>query len=547
MIVNFLVNPKLCHLILNNYEIMKSVSDFIKENPSFKDKLKSSMSYAWITLYNDEMVRDIKVTGSDRFIIDINTASLLPQWEVNSYSLKHNPYISLLVSDKVINSRKNILGLQATSKMGIANFNQFMRQMNIFITGKPYINIFDSIDLVSKNIVICGSIIPACSILNHPNLEKFNNEVLPHNDDEERIDAILRRFYAEYYSKSDIDMMISDCNHFEFCKRSNEVFNQLLLNFCRFFRDAEPELFKMNRIKQIGLFLTEDFLIEKGFDSEKIDLFKSFVNSNDNDNIYNMMKDIISEEYDRIVLEEYNELSDEDRNYCDNFMTSFKMAFNDLKKNDISIVFNTKIVKNIFSNSDEKFKIYVNTKLSICSPFINHDIEIFRNKNEEALSLITKFHLNCVRGYFDGISVKLLPSCITALKTLTNMSFKYFAGKRSPYQIINKYRMRGFGTILNKREIKEFNEFIQKSKWSKLYQSCGNKKCNSCCNTLGFITPDNILFNPRKIMHEDFVHDKTVIFKEDIKYKMLRVPIKDNKYVVSKFIISPDGNVVRLK
>ena len=43
--------------------------------------------------------------------------------------------------------------------MKICNINQFQRQMNIFITGKPYINIFENIDLVSRNIAICGSII----------------------------------------------------------------------------------------------------------------------------------------------------------------------------------------------------------------------------------------------------------------------------------------------------------------------------------------------------------------------------------------------------
>ena len=154
-------------------------------------------------------------------------------------------------------------------------------------------------------------------------------------------------------------------------------------------------------------------------------------------------------------------LSEEDKKYCDNFMEDFKLKFDELKSNDVIVEFNTKIVDKIFTTTDEKFKLYINTKYNITSPFLNHDIEIFRNKNSDPFSLISKFHLNCVRGYYDGISVKLLPSCVSALKTLVNMDFKYFAGKRNPYQIINKYRMRGFGTILNKKELKQYkNIFI---------------------------------------------------------------------------------------
>ena len=172
---------------------------------------------------------------------------------------------------------------------------------------------------------------------------------------------------------------------------------------------------------------------------------------NDNENIFNMIKEHIKDDYNTIIMNEYDMLSEDDKKYCDNFMEDFKLKLNELKSNDVKVEFNTKIVDKIFTTTDEKFKLYINTKYNITSAFINHDIEIFRNKNSDPFSLISKFHLNCVRGYYDGTTVKLLPSCVSALKTLVNMDFKYFAGKRNPYQIINKYRMRGFGTILNKR------------------------------------------------------------------------------------------------
>ena len=206
-------------------------------------------------------------------------------------------------------------------------------------------------------------------------------------------------------------------------------------------------------------------------------------------------------------------------------------------------MFNTKIVNKLYTTTNEKFKLYINTKYNIISPFINHDIEIFRNKNKDPFSLISKFHLDCVRGCYDGISVKMLPSCVSALKTLVNMDFKYFAGKRNPYQIINKYRMRGIGTILNKKELKAYKEYILSSKWNKLYKTCNNKKCKSCSVLTGFMHPDNSLFSPRKYLQEDFANDKVAIF--DLKYNSTNYKLKDISYNISDLIISDRGNVIK--
>jgi hypothetical protein len=46
----------------------------------------------------------------------------------------------------------------------------------------------------------------------------------------------------------------------------------------------------------------------------------------------------------------------------------------------------------------------------------------------------------------------MLPSFITSLMTLTNIDYKYFAGIKDPIDILNKYRMRGYGTMINKNE-----------------------------------------------------------------------------------------------
>jgi hypothetical protein len=61
----------------------------------------------------------------------------------------------------------------------------------------------------------------------------------------------------------------------------------------------------------------------------------------------------------------------------------------------------------------------------------------------------------------------MLPSCITALLTFNNIDYKYFAGIRDPIDIINKYRSRGFGTLINsieKQHVIEYNGSVNKWK-----------------------------------------------------------------------------------
>ena len=79
--------------------------------------------------------------------------------------------------------------------------------------------------------------------------------------------------------------------------------------------------------------------------------------------------------------------------------------------------------------------------------------------------------------------------------TFLNIDYKYFAGKKDPIEIINKYRMRGFGTILNEKEITKLIEYSNLvPKWKKLYK-LNIKSNNSIMNILGILDVNHSLFN----------------------------------------------------
>ena len=95
-----------------------------------------------------------------------------------------------------------------------------------------------------------------------------------------------------------------------------------------------------------------------------------------------------------------------------------------------------------------------NVKFKIRSKKMTRCIELFRSKSQDFFGVVARFHLPCVRAYYQGDNVYMLPSCITAMMTGINIDYKYFAGVRDPIDIINKYEMRGFCTLITDQEKK---------------------------------------------------------------------------------------------
>ena len=111
----------------------------------------------------------------------------------------------------------------------------------------------------------------------------------------------------------------------------------------------------------------------------------------------------------------------------------------------------------IKENTETLNTIKINYKYRITSPHLNHPLEIFKIYGVCQMGIVSQFHLPCVRAFYDGSNVYMTPSCISAHLTYMNIDYKYVSGLNDPMEIINKNRMRGFGTWLNETEIKEDN------------------------------------------------------------------------------------------
>lgn len=127
-------------------------------------------------------------------------------------------------------------------------------------------------------------------------------------------------------------------------------------------------------------------------------------------------------------------------------------------------------ISNHTDKTDCNSSISISYKVKISSIHIQRELELFQLIGDDFFTLVSKFHMSCVRAYYDGNNVYMTPSCISAHMTYMNIDYKYFAGSKDPIEIILKYRMRGFGTFLNSNELDRTINYVYNSEfWNNLY------------------------------------------------------------------------------
>jgi hypothetical protein len=164
-----------------------------------------------------------------------------------------------------------------------------------------------------------------------------------------------------------------------------------------------------------------------------------------------------------------------------------------------------------------------NFKIKISAPQLNHDFELFPIFKDDFMSTVANFHMSCVRAYYNGENVYMTPSCISAHMTFMNIDYKYFAGSKDPIEIINKYRLRGFGCWLNKNELNiyvKYNSEVQF--WKNLYNINPNiKQTYSRC--FGPIMINCAFYRPR--LHNAHLINNQKLFPINIgSYYISRAP-----------------------
>jgi len=475
LVMNLLASKDLCHYIINNKQILLRLHQ-TKFYSKYFFVFKYLLSYAWLTFYLEESIKKRNVKQNDRFIFDIETASLLPETPITTKDITISAYFPLLVSEEIYNYSENILGVspvyEENIRYGVADLITFKTRINMFVSENPEINL---LNINWNNIAISGSIIACC-------LPNFNPLMLNFMTKEDILynSKKFNKYINEYYRDADIDML---CNldGFEFIDKVHEIKNSIIKNIQNniIFEKDYDQIVILKPIKSVAIMINTDF-INKYLVSSELNFGDIVVNINDI-----KIKTLLYPFYLDYKYKKNKEYVDthywHDNKYADEFdicsIENIQVVFGrtkDDKENDKN-VFEESVKDSLINEDNVLLIINENLKYKMFSDFLKHNIELFKIRFTDFFGTVTSFHLPIVRAYYDGSTVKMTPSCISACHTMLNIDYKYFAGSKDPIEIINKYRCRGFGTILNDKEKVRFFKYNNMvDKWKRIYPNNNN-------------------------------------------------------------------------
>ena len=514
----FLLNKQYSHLVLNNKIVLEIMEPFFT---NFNFLYNYLVSYPWFSYLKEESIKQSRVTIHDRMVFDIDTANKLPFFPYDHKMINKNGYCPVTISSDILSN--NFHGLSAVENYcdyGIDTNKNFKNKLNCFITG-TCVNIFEGIETTSQNstkwkhFAITGSVMPACVQKKSPLMDL----VCPDNKN------TWNSFFDQYYTKSslengttsDIDVMCNCNNLNDYIEKTIELFKTIKTNIFRNFDlkedDTEENIATLTDNKVTRIHIYRDY-VEKYM--SHLGTFDDIKKNTQQDNI----RDFIYEKYIDFKIKQL-----EDKN------ETVKSVLSKIESNEMIQIFVEDEVNKKNVSSTNKFSVYVsdflddyqeisdeenkilyticeNVKFKIKSPYLKRDIEIFQINYEEFFSCVARFHLPCVRAFYNGETVYMLPSFITAMMTFTNIDYKYSSGMKNPIEIINKYRFRGFGTILNKREkeyVRQYN--LNANDWKVFFQN--NPIIGNNYNI------DNPIFQPLKYFDKEseYFYNKTLYKK----------------------------------
>lgn len=413
LVLNMLKSYEYCHVPLKSSKLI----DYLFETFN-TEKLAQLISYAWITLSIKEAEKNAYASIDNDFIFTLNEANNLPLFKC--YYNYNNPYMTALICTDFKKNTLHPPQCDGTS-YGCVNLNTFVEKMNIFIFKRRRAwSIFNNMDWCNGSYGITGSVIPACLCNNHPYSAGKSPET----------------YFNEYYTDSDIDIIIKGDDLYDYLDKIRILYNTILNN-CKLYFGEEHNV-EIKYKKSVNFKLNKSF-IEKSLlhEGESVD-------------------DIISIIENPLMLssKRYKEIEQVCFNHYNNNILHVENT--DYPELNTSVSLDNLCV--IMSKNDE-FDIVTSIKAHITSKYFR-TIEIFRCSVNTIIGAVSQFHYGMVRAYYDGTNIYMTPSCITSMNTLYSPDYRYFVSKKAPQQLWDKYWKRGWGCFYNTNELLSYSMYM---------------------------------------------------------------------------------------
>lgn len=517
---NLLVSPEYCHLILNNGEIWETMKHMVDRS---KPLLRYCLFYSYLSLYLQENIKKSYLTKDDTCIIQLSNACHIPNFPYLQSDINSHPAIAAahLISNKVIPS-DNFYGighiqdkyLMSRDENTLNNLDEFRNRLNIFMTGNSSTNIFNEINW--DKIHITGSVISACVPKKHPLLNLFRRSIPDEVFNKE--DYLHHRYFCEYYGNSDIDVLITIKHPILFYERVLE-FKKDIEKSCE--NNGNKINLNMDTIRK-GYFkfnhkFIESKLIPYWKEKGEVLVFQEIMENITNQDYYKYFMPFYKEAREKF----YNDFSEKLEMSLDKIKSKYSFFFSEIDEENIILNLYQKVggkyhkvesenydsaTSTEESIEDEEFyEVIESTKYKIHHPLLNHPFEMFSVPYEDPWACINKFHMGPVRGYYDGRDVNLTISAIMSYHTNLSPDYRIMFGSKDPAEICNKYRMRGYGVILNKNELAQLITYSnQVPFWNNLYH-VDKKNKKSIDNFLSIKKLTDNLFRPRGLNSDQYV------------------------------------------
>jgi hypothetical protein len=486
-IANMVASKNHCHLVLNNIDLLQLVEPIFQK---YKPIFRYLIGYGWLSLRIEESLKKKNITNNDRFVFNLETANKLPIFPFSYEDINNNPYSCILIDNNKMNLLNNCVGLMMIKDnyckyYGVCDVSTFKRRLNIFINKSNEEKILQFIDW--NVCAITGSVMTACTMKFNPLMLRHKKNmasllVLP-DEQYDLTDNEYNTYFDEYYRDSDIDII---CNKEQLCDFVISV-DILIDKIDKYYTPVSVSILpthtacvcisknlinlELPNIRTvIDKDITEDYVIkhldnsnikkyfyDKYYSPWKSDKCK-LIESKGRASVF--YKQLVSLDDFSLNIINY-EL--EDNVYSKSLDYEKYIYTNDLSDYGLYVNDDNMDIDSCKSKNVLECKIIENIKYCLSSSVMHRKFEIFKCKDNNIFSIISNFHLDFVRAFWNGKTVIMLPSFISSMMIQLSTDYKYFASKHDPIKIINKYRSRNMGIILNSKEKIHHNLYNSKN------------------------------------------------------------------------------------
>jgi len=327
----------------------------------------------------------------------------------------------------------------------------------------------------------------------------------------ELTDTDLSSFFFHYYQDSDVDLICNKISIIDFIdvvsafiKKSKDIYGQITVDNVHTGTMILSDDFIIKELEEIGKFLKNNVdidYIKSNYSNQEIKnyFYDKFYIPWKNEQ-YKMLKQN-GKDQEELFIEYLKPVAREEFRLYNLDYESFEEKLN---KQDYEKYF----YLNKLNKSNEPNKLIGKLSESIRFKVKSKEsktFEIFKSHNENFFSVVSRFHMGFVRAIWNGKTTLCLPSYITSMMLQLAVDYKYFSSIRDPVEIINKYRSRGFGIILNdfeKLHMAYYNSVKNKKydsnlKWIEMYK-VNLKNKSSIHNIFGVKKSSDDIFKPSK-------------------------------------------------